>query len=90
MKGAFVLVFVVGGFVSVGCGDDGLRTLSQADVVGIPPGNAIGALFAGQYMLTRASKGPCRCRVGSCATLTLGLGAATLMQADGMLQLSRQ
>ncbi len=87
MKGAFVLVFAVGGMVSVGCGDSGLRTLSQSDVAGIPPGNAIGSLFAGRYSLTRAWKGPCRCRVGSCATITInvGLGTTTLTQTDGTL-----
>lgn len=87
MKGALLLVMAVGGIVSVGCGDDRLRTLSQSDVVGIPAGDATGSLFAGQYMLTRAWKGPCRCRAGSCATLNLGLGSATLMQTDGALQL---
>ena len=87
MRGALALVMAVGGIVSVGCGDDGLRTLSQSDVVGIPPGDATGSLFAGQYMLTRAWKGPCRCRVGSCATLNLGLGTATVIQTDGTLQM---
>jgi hypothetical protein len=86
MKGGLLLVLAVG-IVSVGCDDDGLRTLSRSDVVGIPPGDAIGALFAGQYTLTRAWQGPCRCRVGSCATLNLGLGAATVTQTDGTLQL---
>lgn len=90
MKGALLLVMAVGGIVSVGCGDDRLRTLSQSDVVGIPAGDATGSLFAGQYMLTRAWKGPCRCRAGSCATLNLGLGSATLMQTDGGAAASQQ
>ena len=42
MKGALLLVMAVGGIVSVGCGDDRLRTLSQSDVVGIPAGDATG------------------------------------------------
>jgi len=89
MKGALVLVMAVGGIVLLGCGGEhGLRTLSRSDVVGIPPGNAIGSLFAGRYMVTRAWKGLCRCRVSSCSTITfnVGSGTTTLMQTDGTMQ----
>jgi hypothetical protein len=87
MKGA-LLVLAVGGIVLVGCGDGELRTLSPSDVVGIPPGNATGSLFAGHYMLTRVWKGPCRCRVGTCGTITIdaGPGTVTVMQTDGTMQ----
>ena len=90
MRGAFVLAIAVGGLASFGCGDDGLRTLSAEDVSGIPPGNATGTLFSGRYTLTRAWKVACRCRVGSCATLTIdpALGTTTVMQSDGALTMS--
>ena len=88
MNGGFVLVLVIGGIVSAGCGIDSLRTLSQSDVAGVPPGDGTGSLFAGHYMLTGAWKGSCRCRVGSCATITIdaGPGTVTVMQTDGALQ----
>jgi len=88
MKGAFALVLVVGALVSAGCGIDSLRTLSESDVVGISAGDATGSLFAGHYMLTGTWKGACRCRVGSCATITIdaGPGSLRVMQTDGGLQ----
>jgi hypothetical protein len=81
-----LLASVVGGLVSSGCGDGALRTLSEADVTGIPPGNASGALFSGRYALTRAWKEACRCRSGSCAEVTIDpdAGILTLVQDDGM------
>ena len=87
MKGVLVLVIAVGGIVSVGCGVDWLRTLSQSDVVGIPPGDATGSLFAGQYMLTQCLE---RGRVGVGLALARrsisGWAARRVMQTDGMFQ----
>src|SRR5262245_42365790 len=90
MKAGLGLIAAVAGLVSVGCGDDSLRTLSETDVVGIPPGDAIDALFFGQYALIRAWKGPCKCRVGACSLITIdtALGTATVVQADGTIQMT--
>jgi len=88
MKGAHWLAIAVAGMVASGCDGDSLRTLSQSDVVGIPPGDATGSLFSGQYMSTAIWKGACRCRVGSCSEITVSLEPMTfpVVQTDGQLE----
>jgi len=72
----------------VGCGDSGLRTLTRDDVSGLPAGDATGTAFSGQYLVTSHHAEACRCRKGSCATLTFSPGQTLLVtQTDGNLQL---
>ena len=88
MKGALWFAIAVTGMVAFGCDGDSLRTLSQADVVGIPPGDATGSLFSGRYMSTDIWKGACRCRVGSCSGITAPAEPVTfpVVQTDGRLE----
>lgn len=88
MKGALRFAIAVTGMVALGCDGDSLRTLSQADVVGIPPGDATGSLFSGQYRSTGVWIGACRCRVGSCSAITVSQEPRTfpVVQTDGLLE----
>jgi hypothetical protein len=88
MKGALWLAIAVTGVVACGSDGDSLRTLSRADVVGIPPGNATGSSFSGQYRSTGIWKGACRCRVGSCSAITVSLEPMTfpVVQIDGQFE----
>ena len=75
------------------CGGDGpsapVRTLTSADVMGMPAGNATGATFSGIYVVTAASLDGCSCRSGSCATIHAVTGTLTMVvQADGMLTIN--
>lgn len=72
----------------VGCGDDP-RTLTRDDVSGIPPGDAVGAQFSGEYLVANNRIEDCNCRAGGCGTLTGLTGIALLvMQTDGLLQMT--
>jgi hypothetical protein len=88
MKRAHWFAIAVTGIVAFGCDGDSLRTLSQADVVGIPPGDATGSLFSGQYASTGIWKGACRCRVGSCSEIAVPGEPVTfpIVQTDGRLE----
>jgi hypothetical protein len=80
-----VLLVAVAG---VGCGGNELRTLSHADVTGLPAGNATGTTFSGQYLTTSNVVVACRCRAGSCAALHGNVGATLSgIQMDGSFQL---
>lgn len=81
--------------VAIGCGGgDGSggpppRTITAADVTPIPPGTAIGALFAGDYVVTGGSVEACYCRIGSCGTVRVLVGTTlTLVETDGALQIT--
>lgn len=74
-----------------GCGGPDLRTLTRDDVSGLPAGDATGTAFSGQYLVTSHHPEACRCRKGSCATLTFTPGQTLLVtQADGNLQLTEE
>jgi len=89
MKGNLWFAVAAIGMVAFGCDGDALRTLSRGDVVGIPPGDATGSLFSGQYVLTVHRAEACRCRVGSCSGFTFSEGQPVLfMQADGFLSMT--
>ncbi|HET9956827.1 MAG TPA: hypothetical protein VFQ61_20165 [Polyangiaceae bacterium] len=82
---------VVAGLVlSMGCGgtDEPPRTLSPADVTGLPAGDASGTSFTGAYMLTKSSVTECNCRVGPCSKLHGSQGDLfTLRQTGGALNI---
>jgi hypothetical protein len=84
---------IVAASVLASCDGDGssvpLRTLTSADVTGMPAGNATGTIFSGSYVVTTASLDGCSCRSGSCATIRAVTGALTIVvQAGGMLTLN--
>ena len=86
MKG-FVLFGAAALSIGLGCGGESvpLRTLSQADVSDIPPGNATGAELSGMYLLVESALTGCRCRVGVCDLRTGTGGTLTVLQQDGAL-----
>jgi hypothetical protein len=75
--------------VGLGCGEPvALRTLTQADVSDIPPGDATGTEVSGTYLLTQSTLTGCRCRVGVC-DLHAGTGVTlTVLQQDGALTIT--
>jgi len=78
------------GAVVLGAACDGSppRTLSYGDVTGIPAGTATGSLYSGDYVVAHNMKDACRCRRGSCNTLTALVGATVhAQQTDGALDL---
>ena len=75
-----------------GCDDTHLRTLTPADVTGLPSGDAIGTGYSGGYISTKISLLGCSCRTaGSCATAKTTFDGATITlmatQVDGALTL---
>jgi len=71
----------------VGCGEDP-RTLTREDVTGIPAGDAVGTLFAGQYLIASNKIDGCNCRVGSCGSLVGLTGIPTqVSQTGGALEM---
>jgi hypothetical protein len=73
------------------CGADGPppRTLTTADVAGMPPGSATGSTFSGTYVVTAAALDACVCRTGSCATFHGMTGGVTVaVETDGKLTLN--
>src|SRR5215471_13452722 len=75
--------------VLLGCGGPDLRTLTRDDVSGVPAGNAVGAQFAGDYLVTRNQVEACRCRVGSCIGIHGNVGGTlSFSQMDGALLLT--
>jgi hypothetical protein len=80
------VVFVMAALV--GCGE-GLRTLTRDDVVGIPPGDAVGMQYSGEYLTASNKLEDCHCRSGSCAVVTGETGVTTqVLQTDGLLQMT--
>lgn len=74
---------------AAGCSTGGegsdLHTFTRPDVIGMPRGNASGTTFSGSYLITRATLGACRCRVGSCGGVRpMPGGVATITQQDGL------
>ena len=67
-----------------GCDGSDLRTLTRDDVIGIPPGDATGTGFAGEYLGTHNRIEACRCRAGSCSGWVANVGSVGLtIQTDG-------
>jgi hypothetical protein len=74
-------------FAASGCGTgDPARRVTAADIVPLPPGTAVGSLYAGDYVSTTGRIEACRCRSGGCATLRFLPGVAmSFAQTDGTL-----
>ena len=67
-----------------------LRTLDSADVTGLPTGTAMGTAFSGAYVIASGGVASCRCRVGSCAGISVNIGATILAaEQDGSLTMTQ-
>jgi hypothetical protein len=80
--------------VALGCGDDASKstTLSPGDVTNLPPGNAVGASFSGNYVIQTSMIVACECRVGSCSqNVHASTGALlALSHRDGALRIDER
>ncbi|HVU50474.1 MAG TPA: hypothetical protein VHL80_07290 [Polyangia bacterium] len=71
-----------------GCGGDvPTRTLTHADVTGVPAGSATGTTFSGQFLVTSNQLEGCHCRSGSCAGLHGSVGETLqAVERDGSFE----
>lgn len=78
-------VIVVASWLASCGGEDGPppRTLTTADVTGMPAGDATGTTFSGTYVVMASAFDGCRCRSGSCATFSPVTGGLTTVVQDG-------
>jgi hypothetical protein len=75
------LLFCAGASLAGGCDEPHLRTLTAADVTGLPPGDAVGTGFSGLYQSTNTRLLGCACRTAdTCSALATSLngGGASL------------
>ena len=90
MRRTMIDVLGVLAFAASGCDTgDPARKVTAADIVPLPPGTAVGSLYAGNYVTTTGRIEACRCRSGGCATLKFlpGVGMS-FAQTDGTLLMS--
>jgi hypothetical protein len=83
-----MILSVVSVVAAIGCGDTPPRRITAGDITPIPPGTAIGSVFAGNYTITAGRVQACYCRVGSCDSVRVTIGSTvTVVQTDGTLQI---
>ena len=84
------MIEVVGvlAFAVSGCGSDP-RHVTADDIVSLPPGTAVGSLYAGDYISTSGRVEDCKCRLGSCSTFRFLPGVVvSFAQTDGTIMMS--
>ena len=91
MRRTTIGVLGVLALAAAGCDDSGApaRKVTAADIVPLPPGTAVGSLYAGDYVTIRGRIAACNCRSGGCGTLRFLPGVViSVAQTDGTLAMT--
>jgi hypothetical protein len=79
-----IAAVLAGGCLGTGSSEP-VPTLTRDDVTGLPPGDAVGTIFSGYYLVATSRLAGCHCRVGRCNLFYGTVGGLLQFEQQGGL-----